>query len=312
VTQPRGPAAAPVWDVVGIGANSVDLVHLLPAAPQPSGPHAKQRIHRQLVSCGGQMTTTLACVAGFGWRAKYIGATGDDERGGVLRAAMQDRRVDMSSALTREGATNQFAVILVDESTGERIVLWDRDERLALQPHEIPEDAIDGARLLHVDDVDQAAAIAAARRGRADGIPVTSDIDRLTDLTSELVAAVTIPMFAEHVPPALTGIDDAEGALRALRRNHDGLLIVTLGTAGALALDGDRAIRSPGFAVHAVDTTGAGDVFRAGFIHGRLSGWPLERTLRFANAAAAVSCTHLGALSGVPSPADVEAMLARG
>ena len=62
---------------------------------------------------------------------------------------------------------------------------------------------------------------------------------------------------------------------------------------------------------HAVDTTGAGDVFRAGFIHGRLSGWPLERTLRFANAAAAVSCTRLGALSGVPSPADVEAMLAR-
>ena len=67
---------------------------------------------------------------------------------------------------------------------------------------------------------------------------------------------------------------------------------------------------SPGFAVHAVDTTGAGDVFRGGFIYGRLSGWPIERMLRFANAAAAVSCTRLGALSGVPSPADVEAMLA--
>ena len=312
MTERVRPAGAPAWDVVGVGANSVDLVHLLPAAPQPSGPHAKQRIHRQLVSCGGQMTTALACVAGFGWRTKYIGATGDDERGGVLRAAMQDRRVDMSGALTRRGATNQFAVILVDESTGERIVLWDRDERLALQPDEIPDDAIDGARLLHVDDVDQAAAIAAARRGRADGIPVTSDIDRLTDLTPDLVAAVTIPMFAEHVPPALTGIGDAEGALRALRRNHDGLLIVTLGTAGALALDGDRVIRSPGFAVHAVDTTGAGDVFRAGFIHGRLSGWPLEQTLRFANAAAAVSCTRLGALAGIPSLADVEAMLERG
>ena len=310
MTERQSPAAAPTWDVVGIGANSVDLVHLLPAAPQPSGPHAKQRIRRQLVSCGGQMTTTLACVAGFGWRAKYIGATGDDERGGILRAAMQDRRVDMSSALTKAGATNQFAVILVDESTGERIVLWDRDERLALQPHEIPEDAIDGARLLHVDDVDQAAAIAAARRGREDGIPVTSDIDRLTDRTPELVAAVTIPIFAEHVPPALTGIDDAEGALRALRRDHDGLLIVTLGTAGALALDGDRAIRSPGFAVHAIDTTGAGDVFRAGFIHGLLSKWPLEQTLRFANAAAAVSCTRLGALNGVPTLDEVRDLMA--
>ena len=300
------------WDVVGIGANSVDLVHLLPAAPQASGPHAKQRIRRQLVSCGGQMTTALACVAGFGWRAKYIGAMGDDERGGILRAAMQDRGVDMSSALVHEGATNQFAVILVDESTGERIVLWDRDEKLSLQPHEIPDDAIDGARLLHVDDVDQAAAIAAARRGRTDGIPVTSDIDRLTDRTPELVAAVTIPIFAEHVPSALTGRTDPEKALRALRREHEGLLVVTLGTNGALALDGHRAIRSPAFIVDAVDTTGAGDVFRAGFIHGLLSEWPLEQTLRFANAAAAVSCTRLGALAGVPSLADVEAMLARG
>ena len=303
---------APPWDVVGVGANSVDLVHLLPAAPQPAGPHAKQRIRRQLVSCGGQMTTALACVAGFGWRAKYVGATGDDERGGILRAAMQDRQVDMSGALTRQGATNQFAVILVDETTGERIVLWDRDERLALQPHEVPADLIAHARLLHVDDVDQAAAIAAARQGRAAGIFVTSDIDRLTDLTPELVSAVTIPMFAEHVPPALTGLDDPEEALRALRREHDGLLVVTLGTRGALALDGDRAIRSPAFTVDAVDTTGAGDVFRAGFIHGLLSGWPLERVLRFANAAAAVSCTRLGALSGIPSLADVDAMLTRG
>jgi sugar/nucleoside kinase (ribokinase family) len=303
--------SASTWDVVGIGANSVDLVHLLPAAPQPSGPHAKQRIHRQLVSCGGQMTTALACVAGFGWRTKYIGATGDDERGAVLRAAMQDRRVDMSSALTRPGATNQFAVILVDETTGERIVLWDRDERLALHPDEVPAEAIAAARLVHVDDVDQAAAIAAARLGRAAGIPVTSDIDRLTPHTPELVAAVTIPIFAEHVPPALTGESDAEAALRVLRREHDGLLIVTLGTSGALALDGDRVIRSPAFHVDAIDTTGAGDVFRAGFIHGWLSEWPLERVLRFANAAAAVSCTRLGALAGVPSLPDVEAMLAR-
>ena len=116
-----------------------------------------------------------------------------------------------------------------------------------------------------------------------------------------MVAAVTIPIFAEHVPTALTGRADPEAALRALRREHEGLLVVTLGTHGALALDGHRAIRSPAFHVDAIDTTGAGDVFRAGFIHGQLSGWSLEPTLRFANAAAAVSCTRLGALAGVPA-----------
>ena len=313
MTEPQGPAAAPVWDVVGIGANSVDLVHLLPAAPQPSGPNAKQRIRRQLVSCGGQMTTTLACVAGFGWRAKYIGATGDDERGAILRAAMQDRRVDMSSALTKEGATNQFAVILVDEIHRRAHRAVDRDERLALQPHEIPEDAIDGARLLHVDDVDQAAAIAAARRGRADGIPVTSDIDCLTDRTPALVAAVTIPMFAEHVPSALTGRADPEAALRALRREHDGLLVVTLGTHGALALDGDRAIQVPGVP-RRCDRHHRGRRRLPRRLHPRPALRLAARAARCASPTPRRRSVARGSVRSpaCPSLADVEAMLARG
>ena len=297
------------WDVVGIGANSVDFVNLLPAVPQPHGPHAKMRIHRQIISCGGQMTTAMACCARLGLRAKYVGITGTDENGRRIRAEMAHHHVDMTDSVIRD-VPNQFAVIIVDESTGERIVLWDRDERLALRPREIPVDAIRAGRLLHVDDVDQGAAIDAARVAREAGVRATSDIDRLTDRTEELVAAVTIPIFAEHVPLALTGQSDAESALRALRKRHDGLLCVTLGAQGALCLDGDRAVHSPGFAVHAVDTTGAGDVFRGGFIYATLQGWPIDHVLRFANAAAAVSCTRLGALAGIPSLADVETQLA--
>jgi sugar/nucleoside kinase (ribokinase family) len=301
-------SSSPVWDVVGIGANSVDFVNLLPAVPQPQGPQAKMRIRRQVISCGGQMTTAMACCARLGLRAKYVGITGTDENGRRIRAEMAHHQVDMADAVIRDVA-NQFAVIMVDESTGERIVLWDRDERLALRTRELPIEAIRAARLLHVDDVDQAGAIAAARAGREAGVRVTSDIDRLTERTEELVSAVTIPIFAEHVPLALTGKPDAESALRALRPKHDGLLCVTLGAQGALALDGDRAVYSPGYVVHAVDTTGAGDVFRGGFIYATLQGWPIEQVLRFANAAAAVSCTRLGALGGIPSLADVENQL---
>jgi sulfofructose kinase len=199
---------------------------------------------------------------------------------------------------------------MVDESTGERMVLWDRDERLQLRPRELTAEILTSGRLIHVDDEDQHAAVEAAKIGRAAGLPVTSDIDRLTERTEELVAAVTIPIFAEHVPLTLTGKKDAESALRQLRRTHDGLLCVTLGHDGALALDGDRAVHSPGFPINAIDTTGAGDVFRGGFIYGLLRRWPTEQVLRFANAAAAISCTRLGALSGVPELSDVEALLA--
>jgi len=77
-----------------------------------------------------------------------------------------------------------------------------------------------------------------------------------------------------------------------------------------MLLDGDRLYVEPGFAVQAVDTTGAGDVFRAGFIYALLNGSEPAAILRFANAAAAVSCTRPGALASVPTLADVESFIA--
>ena len=292
------------WDVVGVGANSVDFVYLVPGYPERHGAFSKMRISGQRVCAGGQMATALATCARLGLRAKYIGATGSDANGALIRERLGSLGIDTTSVVTRKGH-NQFAVILVDQSSGERIVLWDRDERLQLDACDVADEVIAEARLVHVDDTDQPAAIRAARLARERGIPCTSDLDRLTDRTEEVVAAVSVPIFADSLPNALTGARDPESALRHLRRHHDGLLVVTLGSRGAMALDGDRLIQVPGFAVQAVDTTGAGDVFRGGFIYGLLQQWPVDRVLRFANAAAAVSCTRAGALDGVPSLEDI-------
>ena len=88
------------------------------------------------------------------------------------------------------------------------------------------------------------------------------------------------------------------------------MLCVTLGEHGAIILDGDRLYEEPAFNVHAVDTTGAGDVFRGGFIYALIDGQPMDQALRTANAAAAVSCTRLGALNGVPALDEVNALIA--
>jgi sugar/nucleoside kinase (ribokinase family) len=249
----------------------------------------------------------MAACAALGLKVKYVGATGSDDNGRRIREALAERAIDVSDVVTRD-ARNQFAVILLDDHTGERIVLWDRDERLALREAELPVGALVAARVIHVDDVDEETAIRAASIGRAAGRIVTSDLDRLTERTEELVAAVTVPILAEHLPPALTGEADQERALRKLRRRHDGLLVVTLGPGGAMALDGDRVCRAPAYQVEAVDTTGSGDVFRGGFILGLLRGWSVDEALRFANAAAAVSCTRLGAMNGVPAMDEVTRM----
>jgi sugar/nucleoside kinase (ribokinase family) len=300
-----------LFDVVGNGANSVDFVHLLPGYPQPFGSFAKMKIQRQEILCGGQMATAMSACASLGLRAKYVGVTGTDDNGRRVRRELERRGIDLSDLIIRD-AQNQFAVILVDETNGDRIVLWDRDEKLALRERDLPAEAIASARIVHVDDVDQPAAILAARMARERGVAVTSDIDRLTDRTRELIDAVTIPIFAEHVPTRVTGVADHQEALQALRAAHHRLLCVTLGERGAMAVDAAGTHYVPAFQVNAVDTTGAGDVFRAAFVYALLREWATEDILRFANAAAAVSCTRLGALGGIPSLHEVEALVASG
>jgi sugar/nucleoside kinase (ribokinase family) len=217
---------------------------------------------------------------------------------------MQRCGIDVSDAIDRR-APNQFAVILVDERSGERSVIWSRDDELTVRPEELQAASFEAARVLHVDDVDQEAAIRAATLARASNAVVTSDIDRITPRTGALVEAVSIPILAEHVPAALTGEPDVEQALKLLQQRRQGLLCVTLGARGAILMEGDRLHHDPGFAVDAVDTTGAGDVFRGAFIYGLLRGESPPDILRFANAAAAVSVTRHGAIDSVPTLKDI-------
>lgn len=298
--------------IVGLGANSVDFVCTAPGAPSATGPASKLRLARHRLSCGGQVATTLSACARFGLATRYIGAFGNDANGTLIREELTRRGVDLAHVVTRD-APNQFAVVIIDDSafiagssaSGERIVLWDRNDALQLTDAEVTAEAITGARVVHVDDVDVRASIRAATIARSLRIDVTTDIDRVVDGIDELVHLATHPIFSEHVAAELTGEPDPERALRKIRKLHNGLLTITLGANGAVALDGAALLRVPGIAVKAVDTTGAGDIFRAGFIYGLVEGWPTERVLRFANAAAAASCTTSGAIDSAPDLASV-------
>jgi len=292
-----------VIDVVGVGANSVDFVYRLPSFPSPDSSFAKLRISEHLISCGGQVTTALATCAEIGLSTSYIGTIGSDRNGSLMREELTRRGIDTTYSVARNTA-NPFAVILLDEDHGERVVLWHRDAAIALSPAEVDREAITAARLLHVDDVDIAASLQAANLARAAGKPVTSDIERTSDDVWELIDAVTIPIFAEHVPAELTGDANLPRALERLRKPHHAMLCVTLGARGALLLAGHEVIHEPGLNVQAVDTTGAGDIFRGAFVSSLLGGDSPRDIVRFANAAAALSCTRIGAMRSVPSAAE--------
>ena len=295
-----------MFDVAGFGASSIDLVYVLPAYPAPDAARSKVPIQSHFISPGGQTATAMAACAALGLRAAFLGATGDDANGARIRDVLTDYGVDITHS--RIEGPQPYAVILLVEGQAERIVLWHRPEFNAV---ELPRFGaiVEDARLLHVDDTDIDGAIAAATIARAAGRLVTTDIDRATERTQELIALATHPVLAEHVPSLLTGEQDLERALRRLRPLTSAPIIVTRGGRGAVALDGDTLIDAPGFRVNAVDTTGAGDIFRAGLIAALLDGEPLRDAMRFANAAAAASCRRAGAIASVPPRDEVEQVL---
>jgi len=156
------------FDVAGFGLNSIDLLAVVAEYPASN---TKQRLQRFMHLPGGQIATALTVCARLGWRVTYVGAFGSDDLGRMSRESLLEDHVDLSAARTVAGATNQFAVILVDARSGARTVLWDRHPLLTWEPADMPREAVTSGRMLLLDCHETAAATQAARYAREAGIP---------------------------------------------------------------------------------------------------------------------------------------------
>ena len=202
---------------------------------------------------------------------------------------------------------------LVDDRTGERTILWDRDARIRIRPESLPRAEIRAARALLVDGHDVPAAAAAARTAREAGVPVVVDAEKLQEGTEELLSLCDhIVAAPEFVARLLPGTDPADGAAAIHARFGPRTAVVTLGSRGAVGVDGAGTVFSPALPVRAVDTTGAGDVFHAGYLYALLAARPLREILAFSNAAAGLSCRGLGGRSAIPTLGEIEKALTPG
>ncbi len=296
------------FDVVGMGLNSVDFLCLVPEYPASN---SKMRIRRFEKSGGGQVATALVALSRWGVKTRYIGKVGSDELGQFSLNAIRQEGVDVSSLTIEPDAKNQFATIIVDGRTGDRTILWDRDDRLMYREGELKQEEVCSGRLLHLDGHDIRAALQCARWAKEEGIPTVADLDKVEPLTPELIREIDFVVTSARFPGLFTGISDREKAFIELQRHTSGFLCATLGHEGAMAFVDGKILHVKGFEIQAVDTTGAGDVFHAGFIYGLLQNWDVSEILRFANAAAALKCRDLGGRKGIPGLEETLRFLSR-
>jgi sulfofructose kinase len=295
-------------DVVGVGLNATDTLIPLPRFPV-SG--SKVEFHSANVLPGGQVATAVVACQSWGLRTRYVGKLGDDSAAALHRAEFARAGVE-THLLISNGCPSQQAFILIDD-TGERTVLWKRDERLTLRPEELQREWVTDARVLHVDGHDTAAAVNAAAWARAAKVAVVADLDELYPGIEDLLPNIDYLITSRDIPGRLLAEPDLCESLPALQKRFGCAITgATLGHEGVLAWDGRKFHYAPAYRVETVDSTGAGDVFHAGFIYAFLQGWPLHHQLEFACAAAALNCTAVGARGGIQSVENIQRLMATG
>lgn len=293
-------------DLVGVGLNATDTLIPLPSYPDRG---SKTEYSSVSVMPGGQTASAVVACQCWGLSTRYVGRLGDDDAGRLHLREFDRTGVD-ARVVEVPGAASPQSLIVVDGG-GERTVFCRRDERLLLQPTDLSRDWITHARALHLDGYETAAATQAARWAKEADIPVIADLDETYKGIEDLLECIDYAIVSRDFPGRLTGERNLEMALRRMHQRYGcRVTAATLGQDGVLAWDGERSYLHSAFRVPVVDTTGAGDIFHAGFIFGLLQGWELERQLDFACAAAALNCTCTGARGGIRTVADVEKLMA--
>jgi sugar/nucleoside kinase (ribokinase family) len=220
--------------------------------------------------------------------------------------------VNVDFAEMGEGARNQIAFITIDVRSGERTIVWDRDERLAYKREEAPVEFGSLGRVLHLDAHDPPACARIAKAAKASGTIVSADIDNVYEGLPELLPLIDIMIGSKEFPRRVTGIADEREALIELHARFGCTIVgMTLGAAGAVVYCAGEFIESGGYVAPGGcrDTTGAGDAFHGGFLYGFLTGEDVETSLQFANAVAAMKCSALGARTALPTQPELQTFL---
>ena len=284
------------FQVFGLGQCSLDYIGKIAAYPRPD---SKCEFTGMVIQGGGPVATALVALARWGVTCTFAGVVGDDDFGRAIVASLDDEGVDHTGLLTRRGAGSQFAFITA-ETGGRRTIFWRRPTGPPPEAGEVPFALLRRARVFHTDGIFPEASLAAACSARRAGVAVVVDAGSLREGMLDLARQSDFFLASESFARAFIGGDDPREACRRLGELGPGLVGVTLGERGSVALVDGKFIEQPAWPVEATDTTGCGDVFHGGFIYGLLRGWKADQSLAYAAWAAAMTSRRLGGREGIP------------
>ncbi len=274
---------------------------------------------------GGDTSNTAIAAARQGGRVGYLTSLSADHFGEAFMELWRAEGVDASRVIRNPEAN--IGVYFISPSPEGRNFAYFRTDSAAsrMRPGDIPEDYVAGAKVLHVSGISQAISASACDAvfhamavARADGVLVAYDtnlrlklwpLDRARAVIHEAIRQSDIAFPSLDDSEQLTGLADPEAVLDFYAGMGPKIVALKMGKEGAIvAAEGERR-RIPGRAVEAIDATGAGDCFDGAFLVKYLASGDPFAAAAYANAAAALTTTGLGAVAPIPRAADVAALL---
>jgi ribokinase len=293
------------FEVIGVGDADIDIYLDVDHIPTRDEKMLAQSFSYHP---GGMVANFLVALSRLGTACGFHGTVGDDDFGHKTLKHMEVNDVDIQGAIIKPDSATYFCVVMLDES-GEKALIVAPTDAIFPKPEELSESVIGSAKHLHTTANLKPTVLKALRLARQHGLTVSVDIERdqldqfedLQSLLSLIDLVFVNKMAAGHIAGE---VSNAEAAQKILSFGPE-IVCVTLGAAGSHVAAQGIAMDVDPFPVKVVDSTGAGDCFAAGFVHGYLKGWPMKKTAVFASAVGALSVTNRGGSSNTPTTEDV-------
>jgi len=300
-------------DLVGLGSAIIDFAPVNLGVPL-------SKVKGFVPSAGGAVSNILVAASRLGLRTGFIGCVGDDEFGTFILNDFKKEGVDTSAIKRVKGKATGLAFYSIDEH-GERNYVFYRfpgyaDPESSLRPEDIKPDYIRQAKVFHFSESllrkgeTRGAVLHALEIAKKNSVLVSYDPNirtalwesrrELISVQKKVIQSVDIFVATFTEASLITG---KKGADESVKRILDlGPRIVLIRTKNHyVAGSVEGILKIPMFTVKAVDTSGAGDAFDAGFLTGLIKNWPLEKAVLLGSAVAAIKVTKIGTRTGLPS-----------
>jgi ribokinase len=294
-----------------IGSLNMDLIVQVRRLPGPGETVVGEDL---LHAAGGKGANQAVAAARLGAEVSMVGRVGHDAFGRELSRSLRDADVSTRWVQGAERPTGA-ALIFVDER-GENSIALAPGANFELLPEDVPRRAIEASEVLVAQlevplaSIEEAFRLArlASVRTVLNSAPASRVPGSLLDLADVLICnEVELAQLAGHsIAPG-----EEMAAAREVQRSARQIVVVTLGSRGALAITDSEVAVARAFAVEVVDTTGAGDAFVAGFVVGRWFEAGVQEALRWGCAAGGLATTRRGAQPSMPTLEDVSRLLSR-